>query len=78
MAKLKYRVLVVKYKDVPKNLYSKVFHSEEEAVQDAKNKLQQLHGDAVIVTKVEGTTTELIHRFESAKAGTPKAVASSR
>jgi hypothetical protein len=73
MAKLKYRVLVVKYKDVPKNLYTRVFPTEDAAIAEAKSKLQELKGDAAIVTKVEGTTTELIHRFEWAKAGAAKA-----
>ena len=73
MERIKYRVLVVKYKDVPKNLYTKVFAEEDKAVVDAKSKLQELRGDAAIVTKVEGTTTELIHRFEWTKAGAAKA-----
>ncbi len=72
MARVKYRVLVVKYKDVPKNLYTKVFLAEDKAVADAKSKLQELQGDAAIVTKVEGTTTELIHRFEWTKVGAAK------
>ena len=75
MARIKYRVLVVKYKDVPKNLYTRVFYTEDEAVKDAKEKLQQLVGDAAIVSKVDGTTTELVHRFEWTKAGGVKAKA---
>jgi len=73
MSKIKYRVLVVKYKDVPKNLYTNVFQTESEAVKDAQEKLQQLMGDAAIVTKLEGTTQEVIQRFEWAKAGAAKA-----
>lgn len=75
MSKIKYRVLVVKYKDVPKNLYTQVFQSEGEAVKDAQEKLQQLAGDAAIVMKLEGTTQEVIQRFEWAKAGAAKAKA---
>ncbi len=72
MARVKYRVLVVKYKDVPKNLYTRVFHTEDEAVEDAQEKLQRLRGDAAVVTKVDGTTTEVVSRFEWAKAGAVK------
>ena len=67
MSKIKYRVLVVKYKDVPKNLYTQVFESNDEAVKDAQERLRQLEGDAAIVTKLEGTTQEVIQRFEWAK-----------
>ncbi len=73
MSKIKYRVLVVKYKDVPKNLYTQVFESNDEAVKDAQEKLRQLEGDAAIVTKLEGTTQEVIQRFEWAKPGAAKA-----
>jgi hypothetical protein len=67
MARVKYRVLVVKYKDVPKNLYSRVFYSEDEALKDAQAMLQELAGDAAIVTRVDGSTTEVLQRFEWAK-----------
>lgn len=70
MARVKYRVLVVKYKDVPKNLYTQVFYSEEKALKDAQEKLQRFKGDAAIISRVVGTTTELLHRFELAKAKT--------
>ena len=73
MAKIKFRVLVVKYKDVPKNLYRGVFFTEAEAVKDAQEKLQEFAGDAAVVTKVDGTTTEVIQRFEWAKSGGVKA-----
>jgi len=73
MAKLKFRVLVVKYKDIPKNLYTRVFYTEDDAVKDAQTKLKELEGDAAIVSKVEGTKTEVLHRFEWGKAGTGKA-----
>ena len=78
MSKIKYRVLVVKYKDVPKNLYTEVFESNDEAVKDAQEKLQQLEGDAAIVTKLEGTTQEVIQRFEWAKPGAAKAKAAAQ
>lgn len=77
MQKTKYRVLVVKYKDVPQNLYTKVFYTEEEAVKDAQEKLRELAGDAVIVSRVEGTKTEILHRFEWAKSGAGKTKAAS-
>jgi hypothetical protein len=73
MSKTRFRVLVVKYKDVPKNLYTQVFDSNDEAVREAQERLRQLGGDAAIVTKLEGTTQEVIQRFEWAKPGTAKA-----
>lgn len=78
MSKIKYRVLVVKYKDVPKNLYTRIFYSEDEAVKDAQEKLQRLEGDAAIVAKVEGTTQEVVQRFEWAKPAAGKAKAATQ
>jgi hypothetical protein len=75
MSKIKFRVLVVKYKDVPKNLYTRVFCSEDEAIADAQRELQRLEGDAAIVTKLEGTSQAVIHRFEWATTGVAKAKA---
>lgn len=77
MKKTKYRVLVVKYKDVPQTLYTQVFYTEDEAVKDAQEKLWELAGDAVIVIRVEGTKTEILHRYEWAKPGTGKTKAAS-
>jgi hypothetical protein len=75
MSKTKFRVLIVKYKDVPKNLYTQVFEDEEAAIADAQKELQRLEGDAAIVTKLEGTSQQVVHRFEWAKAGAAKAKA---
>ncbi len=78
MAKIKFRVLVVKYKDVPKNLYRGIFYTEADAVKDAQEKLKEFAGDAAVVTKVDGTTTEVIQRFEWAKSGVVKAKTANR
>jgi hypothetical protein len=72
MSKIKFRVLVVKYKDVPKNLHTQVFEDEEAAIADAQKELQRLEGDAAIVTKLEGTSQQVVHRFEWEKAGATK------
>jgi hypothetical protein len=72
MSKIKFRVLIVKYKDVPKNLCTQVFDDEEAAIADAQKELRRLKGDAAIVTKLEGTSQQVIHRFEWAKAGAAK------
>ena len=75
MGRIKFRVLVVRYKDVPKNLYTRVFYSEDEAIADARRELQRLEGDAAIVTKLEGTSQAVAHRFEWAATGAAKAKA---
>jgi hypothetical protein len=65
----------VKYKDVAKNLYTQVFDDEEAAIADAQEELQRFEGDAAIVTELEGTSQQVVHRVEWAKAGVAKAKA---
>ena len=61
-----YRTLVVRFLDVPKNLYLKTFESEQEAVEEAKKKLLELNGDAAVVSLVQNGETRVIHRFDKA------------
>ncbi|MEE9224831.1 MAG: hypothetical protein V3U68_01365 [Bacteroidota bacterium] len=60
----KYRTLVVRFLDVPKNLYLRTFDDEQQAVEDAKKKLVELNGDAAVVSLVQNGETMVIHRFD--------------
>ncbi len=61
---MKFRILVTKTLDVPKNLFTEVYSSEAEAVKEAKEKLAQLDGDVAIVTRLSGGNHKVIHTFE--------------
>lgn len=68
--KVKYRVLITKTLDVPKNMLHLLFDSEQEAIKAAKEKLIELDGDVAVVSRVAYGDTRVIHRFEKArKAG---------
>ncbi|MBI3004134.1 MAG: hypothetical protein HYY49_01805 [Ignavibacteriales bacterium] len=67
---MKYRILVTKTLDVPKNLFTAVYDSESEAVKEAKDRLAQLDGDVAIVAKLIGGNQKVVHTFEKVrKAG---------
>ena len=67
---MKYRILVTKTLDVPKNLFTAVYDSEQEAVKEAKDQLARLDGDVAIVAKLLGGNQKVIHTFEKVrKAG---------
>ena len=64
---MKYRILVTKTLDVPKNLFTDVYDSENEAVKEAKEKLAQLDGDVAIVAKLVAGNQKVIHTFEKVR-----------
>jgi hypothetical protein len=66
---MKYRVLITKTLDVPKNLLHLLFDSEEEAVKAAKEKLVELDGDVAVVSRLAYGDTRVIHRFEKGRKG---------
>ncbi len=67
---MKFRVLITKTLDVPKNMYHHLCDTEEEAVKVVKEKLVELDGDVAIVTKLHLGESTVIHRFERVrKAG---------
>ena len=67
---MKYRILVTKTLDVPKNLFTAVYDSEQEAIKEAKDQLARLDGDVAIVAKLLGGNQKVIHTFEKVrKAG---------
>ena len=66
----KYRILITKTLEVPKNMLTALFDSEEEAVKAAKDKLVELDGDVAIVMELLAGTSRVIQTFERArKAG---------
>ncbi len=68
--KPKYRILITKTLEVPKNMLTTIYDSEEEAVKAAKDKLVELDGDVAIVTELLAGEAKVIHTFEKArKAG---------
>ncbi len=67
LMKPRYRILITKTLDVPKNMLTALFETEEEAVNAAKEKLAQLDGDVAIVTEVFAGTTKVIHTFEKVR-----------
>jgi len=61
---MKYRVLVTKTLDVPKNLFTGVYDSEDLAMKEAKDNLTKLDGDVAIVMKIHAGNQKVIHTFE--------------
>jgi hypothetical protein len=65
-----YRILITKTLDVPKNMFTALYDSEEAAVNAAKDKLAELDGDVAVVMQLIAGTTKVIHTFEKVrKAG---------
>ena len=64
---MKYRILVTKTLDVPKNLFTAVYDSEQEAIKEAKDQLARLDGDVAIVAKLLGGNQKVIHTFEKVR-----------
>lgn len=64
---MKYRVLITKTLEVPKNMFHAVLDSEEEAVKLSKEKLLELDGDVAVVTRVAHGETKVVHTFEKAR-----------
>lgn len=68
--KPQYRILITKTLDVPKNMFTALYESEEEAIRVAKDKLAELNGDVAVVMQLIAGTTKVIHTFEKVrKAG---------
>lgn len=64
---MKYRILITKTLDVPKNLFHGVAASEEEAKNLARERLMDLDGDVAIVSVQEHGMTRVLHTFERVK-----------
>lgn len=63
----KYRILITKTLEIPKNMLTALYDSEEEAVKAAKDKLAELDGDVAIVTELLAGEAKVIHTFEKAR-----------
>ena len=61
---MKYRILITKTLDVPKNVYNELHDSEEAAVKAAQEKLLAFDADVAIVTRLAAGEQKVIHRFE--------------
>lgn len=67
---MKFRILITKTLDVPKNVYHEVVNTEDEAKKLAQEKLLELGGDVAVITSIEHGQTKVVHRFEKVrKAG---------
>ncbi len=64
---MKYRILVTKTLDVPKNLFQAQYESEEEALKEAQAKLGELSGDVAVVMEVSAGITRVIQRYEAVR-----------
>ncbi len=64
---MKYRILVTKTLDVPKNLFSALYDSEDEAVKSAQEKLSELNGDVAVVMEMRAGAARVIQRFEAVR-----------
>ncbi len=65
--KPKYRILVTKTLDVPKNVLTALYDTEESAVKAANEKLLELDADVAIVMQLLAGTSSVIHTFEKAR-----------
>ncbi|HEY5614843.1 MAG TPA: hypothetical protein VIL52_02395 [Bacteroidota bacterium] len=65
-----YRILITKTLEVPKNVLTAVFDSQDEAVKAAEEKLAELDGDVAIVMELLAGNSRVIQTFEKVrKAG---------
>ena len=68
--KPKFRILVTKTLEVPKNLLTAMYDTEEAAVKAASEQLAVLDADVAIVMELLAGTSKVIHTFEKVrKAG---------
>jgi hypothetical protein len=67
---MKYRILITKTLDVPKNLYNALCDTEGEAVKAAHEKLVELEGDVAVVMELRAGMTRVIQRYEAIRKTT--------
>jgi hypothetical protein len=65
--KPRYRILITKTLDVPKNVLTEVYDTEESAVKAAKEKVVELDADVAVVMQLLAGSTNVIHTFEKAR-----------
>lgn len=64
---MKYRILVTKTLDVPKNMFNAVYDTELEALNAAQKKLAELNGDVAVVMEIREGMTRVIQRYEAVR-----------
>ncbi len=64
---MKYRILITKTLDVPKNVFNAQYDSEEEATKAAQSKLAELSGDVAVVMEIQSGVTRVIQRYEAVR-----------
>ncbi len=64
---MKYRILITKTLDVPKNMFNALYDTEAEAVKAAQEKLAELNGDVAVVMELRAGMTKVIQRFEAVR-----------
>lgn len=64
---MKYRILVTKTLDVPKNMLNALYDTETEALKAAQEKLAELNGDVAIVMELRAGMARVIQRFEAVR-----------
>ena len=64
---MKYRILITKTLDVPKNILNEMYESEDEALKAAQAKLAELNGDVAVVMEIRAGVTRVVQRYEAVR-----------
>jgi hypothetical protein len=64
---MKYRILITKTLDVPKNILNALYDTEDEALKAGQEKLVQLNGDVAVVMELRAGMARVVQRFEAVR-----------
>ncbi len=64
---MKYRILITKTLDVPKNIFNAMYDTEEEATKAAQAKLAEMKGDVAVVMEIQAGATRVVQRYEAVR-----------
>jgi hypothetical protein len=64
---MKYRILITKTLDVPKNLLNALYDSEADALKAAQEELARLDGDVAVVMELRSGMARVIQRYEAVR-----------
>ncbi|HTP12260.1 MAG TPA: hypothetical protein VMM37_01480 [Bacteroidota bacterium] len=64
---MKYRILITKTLDVPKNVFNGMYDNEAEALKAAREKLAELNGDVAVVMELRAGVTRVVQRYEAVR-----------
>ena len=65
---MKYRILITKTLDVPKNVFHGLAGTEEEAKKIARARLAELDGDVAVISVENHGMVKVLHTFERMKS----------